>query len=130
GALQTFILWINPLATSVIFLSLALYAKNDKKSYRSMLLIYFLMSLLLYANILYYREFADFMTLSTVLSNVSGDDSILTGGVLGSILVMLRAWDVFFWIDFVGLAWLTRRVQRKNTEQAVNKKPFYKRYAF
>ena len=31
GAIQTFILWINPFATSVIFLSLSLYIKDKKK---------------------------------------------------------------------------------------------------
>jgi lipoteichoic acid synthase len=130
GALQTFILWINPLATSVILLSLSLYMKDDKKSYHTMLFIYFLMSLLLYANILYYREFADFMTLSTVLSNISGDDSILTGGVFTSFLVMLRLWDVFYWLDFVGLAWLTRKALKPKEEQPKDSRPFYKRYAF
>ena len=51
GPVQTFILWINPIATTVLLLSLSLYIKDDKKSTYTMLLIYFLMSALLYAKI-------------------------------------------------------------------------------
>lgn len=129
GALQTFILWINPFGTSIVLLSLALYVKDNKKSSYSMLFIYFLMSILLYANILYYREFADFMTLSTVLTNISGEDSVLSGGVLGGIFPMLRVWDIFYWIDFIGLTWLVRRTLKADNTQTTAKKPFYKRYA-
>ena len=130
GAMQLFILWINPFATSTIFLSLALYTKNKKKSLYTMLGIYFLMSVLLFINILYYREFADFMTLSTILTNISGDDSILSGGVLESFFVMLRPVDILFWIDFIGLTWLVRRLLKSEQIQVKEKKPFYKRYAF
>lgn len=130
GAMQLFILWINPFATSTIFLSLALYIKNKKKSLYTMLGIYFLMSVLLFINILYYREFADFMTLSTILTNISGDDSVLSGGVLESFFVMLRPVDILFWIDFIGLTWLVRRLLKSEQIQVKEKKPFYKRYAF
>ncbi|PJH69196.1 alkaline phosphatase, partial [Salmonella enterica subsp. enterica serovar Typhimurium] len=43
---------------------------------------------------------------------------------------MLRIWDVFYWIDFIGLIWLVRRTLKMNEEQPRTKKPFYKRYAF
>jgi len=130
GAMQTFILWINPFATTIILLSLALYAKSDKKSYYSMLVIYFLISVLLYANILYYREFSDFMTLSVILSNSVGADSVLSSGVIESFLVMLRPVDILYWIDFIGLIWLVRRTLKANKTEVKDKKPFYKRYAF
>jgi len=67
GVMQQFILFINPIATTVLFFSFALYFKKSKKSYTVLFLIYFVMSLLLFANILYYREFSDFLAVTTIL---------------------------------------------------------------
>ncbi len=132
GIFQTAILWLNPIPTSMIFLSFSLYFKDNKRASRSLLMIYFLMSVLLYGNILYYREFADFLTFSTILSNVGGESSIISGGVLEGIFATLRIWDVFYWVDFIGLAWLVRKMTKEETPTTKQwkEKPFYKRYAF
>ena len=63
--LQHFILIINPIATAVILLSIALYINRPKISYIVMGFIYLLESALLYGNILYYREFSDFLSFIT-----------------------------------------------------------------
>src|SRR5699024_12117647 len=107
GAVQTFILWINPFVTSMILLSLALYIKDTKKSGYFMLLMYFIISLLLYANVLYYREFADFMTLSTIMGNLGLEGgSNVSFGLITSFFVMLRICDAAYWLDFAFLTWL------------------------
>src|SRR5699024_939155 len=131
GAVQTFILWINPFATSMILLSLSLYFKDTKKSGYSMLVMYFIISLLLYTNVLYYREFADFMTLSTILGNLGLEGgSNVSSGLITSFFVMLRVWDIAYWMDFAFLTWLIRRkVKASETNVIQEKKPFYKRYA-
>src|SRR5690625_962565 len=131
GLAQTFILWINPFATSMILLSLSLYFKDIKKSGYSLLFMYFIISILLYANVLYYREFADYMTLSTILGNLGLEGgSNFSFGLLSSIFVILRAWDVFYWIDFIFLVWLVRKkIKANESEEIPNRKPFYKRYA-
>jgi len=131
GLAQTFILWINPFATSMILLSLSLYFKDIKKSGYSLLFMYFIISILLYANVLYYREFADYMTLSTILGNLGLEGgSNFSFGLLSSIFVILRAWDVFYWIDFIFLIWLVRKkIKANESEEIPNRKPFYKRYA-
>lgn len=129
GPTQTFILWINPFATSIILLSIGLYNKNERKSFTTMLVIYFLMSVLLYANVVYYREFADFLTLSTVLSNAGVNSENMSWGLIAGALAMLRVWDVFYWVDFILLILLVRRSNKINIEQPETKKQFYKRYA-
>lgn len=135
GALQTFILWINPFATSILLLSFSLYVKDEKKSKNRMLLIYFLMTITLYINILYYREFADFMTLSTIKGNLGLEGgSNVSSGLLSSAFVMMRAWDIFYWIDFAILVWFGRKTvttKQSTTGKKLTKekKPFYKRYA-
>lgn len=64
--LQHLILIINPIATAVILLSIALYINRAKISYIVMGVIYLLESALLYGNILYYREFSDFLSFNTI----------------------------------------------------------------
>lgn len=129
GVTETFILWINPFATSIILLSIGLYVKNERRSFITMLFIYFLMSVLLYSNVVYYREFADFLTLSTVLSNAGVNTENMSWGLIAGVLAMIRVRDIFYWIDFVLLILLARKSNKINVEQPETRKPFYKRYA-
>lgn len=129
GPMQTFILWINPFATSIILLSIGLYVKNERKSLITLLFIYFLMSVILYANVVYYREFADFLTLSTVLSNAGSNSDNMSWGLIAGALAMMRVWDLFYWVDFILLIVLARKSNKISNIQTETKKPFYKRYA-
>lgn len=129
GPMQTFILWINPFATSIILLSIGLYVKNERKSLITLLFIYFLMSVLLYANVVYYREFADFLTLSTVLSNAGSNSDNMSWGLIAGALAMMRVWDLFYLVDFILLIVLARKSNKISNIQTETKKPFYKRYA-
>ncbi|MDN6194903.1 MAG: LTA synthase family protein [Atopostipes suicloacalis] len=120
-------LWINPIASTLLLLSLSLYIKEDKKSAYTMLFTYFLMSVLLYANILYYREFSDFMTVSSITGNVGkGVGSNFSFALVTSSLAMAKMTDFIYWIDFLLLAYL----MRKNLQtKPARKKAFQKRYA-
>ena len=120
-----------PIPLGVILLSLSLYFREKKQALGGLLALYFLMSALLYGNILYYREFADFLTLSTILSNIGGESSILSGGgVLEGVFATLRVWDILYWADVIGLAWFIRKILQEDKKKVVSEKPFYKRYAF
>jgi len=44
SAVQYFILFINPIATTLLLLSIALYVRRTKAAYITMLVIYFLMT--------------------------------------------------------------------------------------
>lgn len=96
SAIQYFILLINPIATTLFLLSIALYIRRTKASYFAMLLIYFLTTVLLFANIAYYREFTDFLTINTILG--AGQ---VAGGLAGSTLELLNFSDIFYFIDFI-----------------------------
>lgn len=105
GLYQNLILLINPLASTILFFSIGLFFTKSKRSYRVLLFTYFLMSLLLYANVLYYREFTDFITLTTITGNVGGSGNNFSVGLANSFFVLFRAWDFVYWIDwFVLLA--------------------------
>ncbi|MDT2823786.1 LTA synthase family protein [Vagococcus lutrae] len=92
---QYFILFINPFATATLLLSIGLYVKNPKRAYWTTTLIYIAMSILLFSNVVYYREFTDFITINTML----GAGKVASG--LGeSALRLFRPYDLLYLIDF------------------------------
>ncbi|SEK45573.1 lipoteichoic acid synthase [Carnobacterium iners] len=98
GAMQQIILFINPIATIALFFSIALYFKKSKKAYTVLFLVHIVMSALLFANILYYREFSDFLSVTTIFG--AGN---VAGGLGASTLALLKARDIFYWLDLVVL---------------------------
>lgn len=59
--IQKFLLFMNPLGSAIIFFAFALLFKGRGKV-RALLGINFLLSFILYANVVYYRFFNDFIT--------------------------------------------------------------------
>ncbi len=96
SGIQYFILFINPIATTLLLLGVALYVRRTKASYITMMVIYFLLTLLLFSNVTYYREFTDFITINTIL----GAGKVASG--LGeSAIRLFRPYDLIYWIDFI-----------------------------
>ncbi|MCS0822579.1 LTA synthase family protein [Cytobacillus firmus] len=99
SALQHFLLFINPLGSSLLFLGIAFFFKGRRK-YIALMVMYFLLSFLLFANAVYYRFFNDFITLPTLTQTQN------FGDVSGSISSLLQPTDIFFFLDFIVLAGL------------------------
>ncbi|WP_050183938.1 LTA synthase family protein [Domibacillus robiginosus] len=103
NAMQTFLLFLNPLSSAVLFLGLALFSK---RSGRWILVFSSVMTLILYSNILYYRFFNDFVTLPTLFQTSNA-------GHLGGSIADLTEWhDVIYFADLVILAvvlWMKRK---------------------
>ncbi|KLD58290.1 hypothetical protein WP50_27325 [Lactiplantibacillus plantarum] len=83
---------MNPIATTVFLFSLAFYIRKTGVYYYILLFIDALDTILLYANVIYHREFTDFMTVSTI-TGVSKVSQGLTGSSLalaswGDVLLM------------------------------------------
>ncbi len=111
---QYFILFINPIASTMFLLSIALYVRRAKASYRTMLVIYGLASILLFSNVVYYREFTDFITVNTFL----GAGKVASG--LGeSAIRLFRPYDLLYVIDLVILPILLWRKGIKEEERPV-----------
>ncbi len=111
---QYFILFINPIATTLFLLSIALYVKRPKAFYITMLVIYSVMTLLLFSNIVYYREFTDFITINTML----GAGKVSSG--LGETAMRLfRPYDVLYWVDIIALVALLARKKIKMDQRPV-----------
>ncbi len=119
-AFQYLILFINPFATTIFMLSAALYIKKTKGSYITMMVLYSLLTLLLFSNVIYYREFTDFITINTML----GAGKVASG--LGeSALRLFRPYDILYVIDIIVLIVLlaTKKIKMSTT-------PIRARWAF
>ena len=104
NTVQKILLFINPLGSSLLFLGISFFFKERKK-YIWLIIIYTLLSVLLYANILYYRFFNDFITLPTLTQTQN------FGDVSGSISSLLNSYDFLFFIDIILLmAFLATRI--------------------
>ncbi|KRG13986.1 glycerol phosphate lipoteichoic acid synthase [Virgibacillus soli] len=96
NTIQQFLLILNPLGSALLFLGIAFFIKGRIK-YIILIVIHFLMSFLLYANVLYYRFFNDFITLPTLTQTQN------FGDVSGSISTLLKPIDVLFVADIIFL---------------------------
>jgi lipoteichoic acid synthase len=113
--LQQFLLAINPLSSALFFLGLALLSKKRTKLF--MIIINFLMSFLLYANIVYYRFFNDFITIPVITQAKSNAGEL--GASAGS---LMSPWDIFYFTDTILLILLALFVFKKVKQ--TNRKSF------
>ncbi|MED4532868.1 LTA synthase family protein [Metabacillus fastidiosus] len=92
NTMQKFLLFMNPISSALLFLGFGLFAKG-KKSYIWIIIIDFLLSFLLYANIVYYRFFNDFITVPTLTQTKNAGD-------LGqSIGALVHPYDFLYFVD-------------------------------
>ena len=112
SVLQQFLLLLNPLGSSLLFLGLAFLFKGKKK-FIALIVIDFFMSALLFANVMFYRFFNDFITLPTLTQTQN------FGDVSGSIGTLLSPADLLFFADVVLLVFLLtfnfKRLEVKKT---------------
>lgn len=88
GLIQNLILLMNPYSLVALILSVFLFFKG-RKAYWFIYIGGFLLTFLLYSNVVYFRFFSDFITFST-LNQVSNVESM--SGAL---------WSSFKWYDFI-----------------------------
>ena len=97
GAMQNFLLFLNSLPSGLLVLGIGLFFKG-RKSYWIMIMIDFILSLWLFANILYYREFSNFLSLSIIKTSGSTADNLGK-----SIVGITRVTDFLTFIDIAAI---------------------------
>ncbi|MFZ3579124.1 LTA synthase family protein [Virgibacillus sp. DJP39] len=115
NGIQQFLLFFNPLGSALLFLGIALFAKGKRVGIW-IIVIDFLMSFMLYANVVYYRSASDYITLPTLTQTSNF-------GSLGGSIVSLVAWhDLLYAVDIVILIalyvwnknnWTTARMKKR-----------------
>lgn len=113
NGMQQFLLFFNPLSSALIFLGLAFFAKG-KRAGIWIIAIEAFMSILLYANVVFYRFNSDFITLPTLTQTSN------FGSLGGSIASLVEWHDLLYALDIVILivlfvrtrhAWSPERMQ-------------------
>ena len=105
--IQVILMLLNPVGFTIVLFSLTLFIKPKQLYYGALIALDALMTLLLYLNVIYFREFSDFMSVNTML----GYSTVNQGGkAAGSIAFGVH--DFLFWIDIVVLIalFLTRKI--------------------
>jgi lipoteichoic acid synthase len=94
GTMQKFLLFFNPLSSALFFLGLALFAKG-RRAFIWIIVIDFILTFILYANIVYYRFFSDFITIPTLTQSSN------FGDMGGSVLALLKPHDPLYFLDII-----------------------------
>ncbi|MEM4992025.1 LTA synthase family protein [Priestia sp. SB1] len=89
---QNFILDFNPLSSILLLLGIGMLFRNW-----GILVSYFLGTFVLFANVLYYRELNDFITIPVLMQTSNAGD------LKGSIASIFEWTDIFYWIDVIAL---------------------------
>ncbi len=91
--IQQFLLFINPVGSAIFFFAFALLFKGRRKI-KALLGIHFFLSFILYANVVYYRFFNDFITVPVLTQS----DNF--GQLGGSAMALIQPYDLLYFIDF------------------------------
>lgn len=114
--MQEFLLFINPLSSALLFFGIALLFKGKVQS-TIFIIMNFLLSFVLYANIAYYRFFNDFITVPVVMQTK------VNGGQLGeSALSLMSPLDIFYFTDTILLILFVAK-KWYNPGKLVSRKP-------
>ncbi|MFC4411124.1 LTA synthase family protein [Chungangia koreensis] len=109
NGMQEFILFLNPLAFILFAYGISLYFKSEKGRNRYLITISSIMAFVLYANVVFYRFFNDFITLPVLFQTTNFGD--LGSSVFESIYI----YDILYFIDIAiivaAIKWLPNAVQ-------------------
>lgn len=100
GGMQQFLLAVNPIPAAILTFGIALYF-SGRLSYWLMLVIDLLESIWIFANIVYYREFSDFLSMGTIKGSGSVQNNLGK-----SLMEIIRFSDFFVFLDVVILVLL------------------------
>ncbi|CAD5902249.1 exported glycerol phosphate lipoteichoic acid synthetase and anion-binding protein [Carnobacterium maltaromaticum] len=98
GSFQQVLLFVNPISFTLLLFGISLFS-NGRKSYIVLLVTDFIMTLWLFANVVYYREFSDFMTINIIKSA-----SAVSGNMDSSFKSLVHISDFFVFLDLLLLA--------------------------
>ncbi|MEX2785210.1 LTA synthase family protein [Streptococcus sp. H49] len=114
---QIFLTVINPLPIALLVLGLPLYITNTKAFYTVEIVLYIILNFLLLANVIYFSEFTDFITVSTMLASGSA-----SAGLGDSALNLLKPGYIVYILDLFFLIYVFVRKKVKTDSRSFNKR--------
>lgn len=113
--MQHIILLINPLSFILLFFGISLFFTKEKTQRRFILTGATILSIVLYANVVFYRFFTDFITLPVLFQTSNFGD--LGGSATSSIYFT----DIFYFADVILLFILARKIAKLPVQSQVKK---------
>lgn len=93
---QQIIALISSLGSTIILFSIAFYITKPLLSYIFMILLDIANTTLLFSNIIYFRQFNDFLTFKTIQNT-----SKVTQGLGKSTVALMQPLDILIWLDII-----------------------------
>ncbi len=102
------IMLINPIGFTAFFLCLTLLIKRKELFYLGVLMINLIGSLLVYGNVLYFREFQDFLSVNTITGGAG-----MMGHGFDYSSIPIHPLDLIYWLDLIiiGLLFATKKIK-------------------
>jgi len=111
NSMQELILFINPLVTAFLVFAVSVWFKKKSRQMKYIRYMMLLGTLIIFANLVFYRSFTDFITIPQLFQGSNAAD-------LGSsILTLIQPFDILLFADVV-LVWILSK--RKEQVMAVN----------
>jgi len=103
NAVQELILFINPFVSAFIIFSVSVWFNKTSRQMKYLRYSYFMVTFILFANMLFYRQFTDFITVPQLFmgSNITDLGS--------SILTLIKPYDVILFIDVLIIWMISKR---------------------
>ncbi|PJK17587.1 hypothetical protein CQS04_01535 [Chryseomicrobium excrementi] len=120
--MQHIILLINPLSFILLFFGISLFFSKEKTQRRFILTGATILSIVLYANVVFYRFFTDFITLPVLFQTSNFGD--LGGSATSSIYFT----DIFYFADVILLFILARKIAKlpvQSQAYKIHRKAYY-----
>lgn len=115
GIYQNIIVLIHPIPIALLLIGLALYIKNTKVFYIISSLTYIVLFGWLFSNAIYYREFTDYISISTIMAS-----SKVSAGLGEAAVKLFRIWDMFYFFDFIVAIYLFAKKKIKLDTRPLN----------
>jgi lipoteichoic acid synthase len=119
--IQTFLdillLLINSLGSLMIVLGFSFYFSKKIHSF-ALLMVMVITSGLLYADLLYFRFYTDFVTLPILFQFKN------VGGIGPSTFELMSPWDLFLFLDLIIAGWLLKKKRRQQTITSKDKSSY------
>lgn len=114
---QVMLAIINPIPTGLLLLGLGLYFKKRRFFYSVTVALYIILNLLLIANVIYFGEFTDFITVNTILASSSS-----AAGLGDTAKNLIEPSYIFYLIDIPFFAYAIFRKKLKTDANPFNKR--------
>lgn len=115
NAMQEFILFINPLSFLLFAYGLSLFFKTEKGKNRSIIITSIILSIILYANVGFYRFFNDFITLPVLFQTSN------FGELGNSVAEILNFTDILYFVDVILIILAVKLVPKFKEKYSIRK---------